>query len=178
MLFRSDLAKARQLVKESGVANPSFTMLTPNTDIAKQAMEIIQAMAKEAGIDIKLQLIEFVTMLEQTRAGNFEADYVGWSGRIDPDGNIANLLSCKSAGNDGRYCNDGVEKLLQQAQLSVDPAVRKKSYDPAIRQILADLPIIYLWHGTWLYAFDARLKGFVAYPDGIVRLNGVTLNKS
>lgn len=175
---KRDLAKARQLVKESGVANPSFTMLTPNTDIAKQAMEIIQAMAKEAGIDIKLQLIEFVTMLEQTRAGNFEADYVGWSGRIDPDGNIANLLSCKSAGNDGRYCNDGVEKLLQQAQLSVDPAVRKKSYDPAIRQILADLPIIYLWHGTWLYAFDARLKGFVAYPDGIVRLNGVTLNKS
>ena len=68
-------------------------MLTPNTDIAKQAMEVIQAMAKEAGIDIKRQLVEFVTMLEQARSGNFEADYVGWSGRIDPDGNIANLLS-------------------------------------------------------------------------------------
>ena len=175
---KRDLAKARALVRESGVANPSFTMLTPNTDIAKQAMEVIQAMAKEAGIDIKLQLIEFVTMLEQTRAGNFEADYVGWSGRIDPDGNISNLLSCKSAGNDGRYCNDGVEKLLREAQLSVDPAIRKKSYDPAIRQILEDRPILYLWHGTWLYAFNAGLKGFVAYPDGIVRLNGVTLNKS
>jgi peptide/nickel transport system substrate-binding protein len=177
-VVKRDVAKARQLVKESGVANPSFTMLTPNTDIAKQAMEVIQAMAREAGIDIKIQTIEFVTMLQQTREGNFEADYVGWSGRIDPDGNIANLLSCKSAGNDGRYCNQQVEKLLQDAQLSVDPAVRKKSYDPAVRQILADLPIIYLWHGTWLYAFDARLKGFVPYPDGIVRLNGVTLNKS
>jgi len=122
---KRDVAKARQLVKDSGVANPSFTMLTPNTDIAKQAMEVIQAMAREAGIDIKIQTIEFVTMLQQTREGRFEADYVGWSGRIDPDGNIANLLSCKSAGNDGRYCNEQVEKLLQQAQLSVDPAVRK-----------------------------------------------------
>ena len=174
---KRDLAKARALVKESGVANPSFTMLTPNTDIAKQAMEVIQAMAKEAGIDIKLQLIEFVTMLEQARNGNFDADYVGWSGRIDPDGNISNLLACKSAGNDGRYCNDNVEKLLQEAQLSVDPAIRKKSYDPAVRQILEDRPILYLWHGTWLYAFNAGLKGFVAYPDGIVRLNGVTLTK-
>jgi peptide/nickel transport system substrate-binding protein len=165
-------------VKASGVANPGFTMLTPNTDIAKQAMEVIQAMAKEAGIDIKLQMIEFVTMLQQTRDGNFDADYVGWSGRIDPDGNISNLLSCKSAGNDGRYCNQDVEKLLQEAQLSTDPAIRKKSYDVAVRQILEDRPIIYLWHGTWLYAFTNKLKGFVPYPDGIVRLNGVTLDKS
>jgi peptide/nickel transport system substrate-binding protein len=175
---KRDLAKAKELVKASGVANPGFTMLTPNTDIAKQAMEVIQAMAKEAGIDIKLQMIEFVTMLQQTRDGNFDADYVGWSGRIDPDGNISNLLSCKSAGNDGRYCNQDVEKLLQEAQLSTDPAIRKKSYDVAVRQILEDRPIIYLWHGTWLYAFTNKLKGFVPYPDGIVRLNGVTLDKS
>jgi peptide/nickel transport system substrate-binding protein len=175
---KRDLAKARALVKESGVANPTITFLTPNTDIAKQAMEVIQAMAKEAGIEVKIQTIEFVTMLAQARDGNFEADYVGWSGRIDPDGNISNLLACKSAGNDGKYCNETVERLLKEAQLSVDPAVRKKSYDPAIRQLLEDRPILYLWHGTWLYAFNAGLKGFVPYPDGIVRLNGVSLNKS
>lgn len=99
-------------------------------------------MAKEAGIDIRIRTIELVTMRKQTRKENFEAGYVGWSGRVDPDGNISNRLSCKSAGNDGRYCNDGVEKLPQEAQLSVDPAVRKKSYDPAIGAILEDRPIL------------------------------------
>jgi peptide/nickel transport system substrate-binding protein len=174
---KRDLDRAKALLREAGTQNPNLTVLTPNNDIARTAMEVIQAMAKEAGIEIKLQAIEFVSMLQRTREGDFEADYVGWSGRVDPDGNIASLLACKSAGNDGRYCNPEVERLLESARLSVDPAERKKSYDPAIRAILDDRPIVYLWHGTWLYAFNAGLKGFVAYPDGIVRLKGVTLSK-
>jgi peptide/nickel transport system substrate-binding protein len=132
-------------------------------------------MAREAGIEVKIQLTEFITMLQQAREGNFDADYVGWSGRIDPDANIHTLLGCKVPGNDGHYCNEELERLLQQARLTSDRAARKKAYDAAAGILLDERPIIYLWHQKWIWGFSANLESFVPYPDGLIRLRDVKL---
>jgi len=49
-VVKRDVAKARQLVRESGVVSPSFAVPTPNTGIAKQAMEAIRPCARRATI--------------------------------------------------------------------------------------------------------------------------------
>ncbi len=168
-----DLAKAKALLREAGVSNPSFTMLVPNSNDNAQAAAIIQSMAKEAGIEVKLQTVEFITMLQQAKDGRMDADFVGWSGRIDPDANIQPLLACKAPGNDGHYCNPELDKLLEAGRLTADKAERKKAYD-RIAEILSDeKPILYLWHPKWFYGFTSKLDGFVPYPDGLIRLRGV-----
>lgn len=168
-----DVARAKALLKEAGAVNPTLTLLVPNADADRQAAEIIQSMAKEAGIEVKLQLTEFITMLQQAREGTFDADYVGWSGRIDPDANIHTLLGCNVPGNDGHYCNPELEKLLQAARLTSDRDARKRSYDGVMRILLDERPIIYLWHQTWIWGFTADLQGYVPYPDGLIRLRDV-----
>src|SRR5690242_10537264 len=45
---KRDLNRARQLLKEAGVPNPSFTLMTPTTSDAQRIAQIVQAMAKEA----------------------------------------------------------------------------------------------------------------------------------
>ncbi len=80
-----DLAKAKALLKEAGVSNPGFTMLVPNSNDNAQAGAIIQSMAKEAGIEVKLQTVEFITMLQQAKDGRMDADFVGWSEGLRPD---------------------------------------------------------------------------------------------
>ena len=52
-------------------------------------------------------------------------------------------------------------------------AVRKASYDAAQAILLKDLPIIYLYHPVWFWALTKKLEGFVPYPDGMIRLQGV-----
>jgi peptide/nickel transport system substrate-binding protein len=168
-----DVARARALLKESGVVNPTLTLLVPNADADRQAAEIIQSMAQEAGIAVKIQLTEFITMLQRAHDGAFDADYVGWSGRIDPDANIHTLLGCNVPGNDGHYCNPELEKLLQAARLTSDRDARKRAYDGVMRILLDERPIIYLWHQTWIWGFTADLKGYVPYPDGLIRLRDV-----
>lgn len=168
-----DVERAKALLKDAGVTNPSLTLLVPNADADKQNAEIIQSMAREAGIDVKIQLTEFITMLQQAREGNFDADYVGWSGRIDPDANIHTLLGCKVPGNDGHYCNEEVERLLQAARLTGDQPTRKKAYDGVAKILLDERPIIYLWHQKWIWGFTANLQGYVPYPDGLIRLRDV-----
>jgi peptide/nickel transport system substrate-binding protein len=168
-----DVERAKALLKEAGVVNPTLTLLVPNADADRQAAEIIQSMAKEAGIEVKIELTEFITMLQRAREGAFDADYVGWSGRIDPDANIHTLLGCNVPGNDGHYCNPEVDRLLQEARLTSDRAARKRAYDGVMRILLDERPIIYLWHQTWIWGFTADLKGYVPYPDGLIRLRDV-----
>jgi len=168
-----DVEGAKALLKEAGVTNPTITLLVPNADGDRQSAEVIQSMAREAGIEVKVQLTEFITMLQQAHDGTFDADYVGWSGRIDPDANIHTLLGCKVPGNDGHYCNQEIETLLQAARLTGDRDARKKAYEGVARILADERPIIYLWHQKWIWGLSADLKGYVPYPDGLIRLRDV-----
>jgi peptide/nickel transport system substrate-binding protein len=170
-----DIARAKALLKEAGVEHPLLNLLVPNSNDDRAAAEMIQAMAAEAGIEIRLQAIEFITMLQYAHDGNFEADYVGWSGRIDTDANIHTLLACKAPGNDGRYCGVDMEKGLDAARLTSDDAERARIYEGVMRELIEDKPILYLWHQKWLYGFTNRLEGYVPYPDGLIRLRDVKL---
>jgi peptide/nickel transport system substrate-binding protein len=172
---KRDVAKAKALLRDAGVPSPSFTMMVPIGPENERAAQVIQAMAKEAGFDVKLQVTEFARALELARQGQMEAFYLGWSGRTDPDGNLYSFLACGGALNDGRYCNQEVEKELDLSRTAADPAERLKHYEAVAAQAAKDLPIIYLFHRKWIYAYSPRLSGFTPIPDGLIRVKGLTL---
>jgi len=173
-----DAAKAKALLAAAGVPKPSFTMMVPTNPETLRAAQVIQAMAGEAGFDIKIQATEFASSLDLASKGDYEAYLIGWSGRTDPDGNIYNFASCKGppALNAARYCNPDVDAELDAARTAAAPAERMTHYAKVARQLLDDRPIIYLWHRKWLYAMNAKLSGFEPYPDGLIRPQGIKLN--
>ena len=78
--------------------------------------------------------------------------------------------SCKGTLNYSGYCNAEVDRLLDAARHSPDIAERVRLYT-RVREILAaDEPYLFLYHPKWIWAHGARLKGFVAHPDGIMRV--------
>ena len=85
---RRDIARAKALLKEAGVPNPTFTLVTPTTSDAQRLALVIQAMTREAGFNVKIQATEFATSLNMADKGDFEAYVLAWSGRADPDGNL------------------------------------------------------------------------------------------
>jgi peptide/nickel transport system substrate-binding protein len=172
---KRDVAKAKQLLKEAGVDRVKFELTFGTSTTTQQIAEIIQAMAAEAGFDISLRPTEFAAMQKEAQAGNFDVNVIGWSGRVDPDGNIHPFVSCKGALNDGRYCNEAVDKLLNEARVTNDEAKRKQLYDAAQEILQEDLPIIYTYYQPWPFAHTKKVQNFKPYPDGMIRLNGVKL---
>jgi peptide/nickel transport system substrate-binding protein len=172
---KRDVAKAKALLKEAGVPNPSFTLMVGIGPENERAAQVIQAMAKEAGFDIKLQVTEFARALDLATQGRMEAFFVAWSGRTDPDGNLYNHLACGAALNYGHYCNEDVEKALDLSRTTADPAGRLKQYEAIAAQNAKDEAIIYLFHRKWIYGYTPRLTGFTPIPDGLVRVKGLTL---
>jgi peptide/nickel transport system substrate-binding protein len=39
------------------------------------------------------------------------------------------------------------------------------------------MPIVYLYHPVWIWALDEAIEGFQAYPDGMIRLHGVSMTE-
>jgi len=131
-------------------------------------------MAAEAGISIELAAKEFATLLADQSAGNYTASQIGWSGRVDPDGNIHQFMTTGGGINDSKYSNPDMDRYLDDARLSTDPELRKASYNNAIALQQQDMPIIYLYHPVWIWALDDGVSGFNPYPDGMIRLHGVS----
>ncbi|MBV9360769.1 MAG: ABC transporter substrate-binding protein, partial [Betaproteobacteria bacterium] len=172
---KRNVERAKQLLKEAGVPNPSFTLMTPTTSDGQRLAQVVQAMSKDAGFDIKIQAVEFATSLNLADKGQFEAYALGWSGRADPDGNLQTFIACKGPLNTSGYCVPEVDEAIEKSRTSLDPAVRAKAYEVVATHVAKDRPIIYLFHRNWLWAHTAKLSGLRTVPDGMVRLQGLQM---
>src|SRR5688572_33269095 len=173
---KRNLERAKQLLKEAGVTNPSLTLMTPTASDAQRIAQVVQAMAKEAGFDVKIQSTEFATALKLQDQGQFEAFVLAWSGRADPDANLHQFLSCKGPLNGSGYCQNDVEARINEARTSLDPKQRAAAYEKIAQQVQKDRPIVYLFHRNWLWAHNAKLSGLRTVPDGMVRVQGLRMN--
>ena len=171
-----DVEKAKALIKEAGFERVPIEMQIPNNPVAAQMMQIVQSMVAEAGFDVTLKTTEFATLLDAQSSGNYQLSRSDWSGRSDPDGNIQQFVTTGAGLNDSKYSNPEVDKLLLEARQSQDNAVRKQKYDAAEAILSQDLPIIFLGHQAWIWAYNKKVSGFVPSPDGMIRLVGVKKN--
>src|SRR5579863_6581440 len=173
---RRDLAKAKALLKESGVALPvSVDFMVPKGPENEAVAQVLQSMAAESGFDLKIRLIEFATSFKQAQAGEFQAFLIGWSGRIDPDGNSYVFLHSGAPQNDGGYANPEADRLMEEGRSTSDMAQRKSIYEKLTKIVLDDEPIIYLYHRKLLIAHTTKLEGYRPMPDGLVRVVGLKL---
>ena len=173
-----DVDQAKALLKQAGVTLPVPVTLTiqNNSDI-QQAGQVIQAMANEAGFDVKLRTMEFASSLQAGYAGQFEAYLIGWSGRSDPDGNMWQFLHTTGTFNYGHYSNPDVDKWLDDARLITDQEQRKADYHNVWVQERKDMPLVYLWVPKNIVGMRKEVNGFVQVPDGLIRLQGITISK-
>ncbi len=170
-----DIAKAKALLQQAGMLHPAFTLLVGNSSVEQQAGEVLQAMAKEVGFILKLRAAEANAQVASARAGDYDATVVIWSGRPDPDGNVAIWLQCDGFLNWGKYCNPSFDALLAKARGVTDVAARQAAYRQVVDTYLRDRPHIVLYHAKWLWALSDKVSGFVPTPDGLIRPQGMAV---
>ena len=173
-----DVAKAKELLKQAGVSLPvTVHLMVINAPDQVQTGEVIQSMASEAGFDVKIDATEFATSLSMSDRGDFEAYLIGWSGRTDPDANLWSFVHTGGPLNASHYSNKDVDNWLDQARLTTDIAQRRDLYRNVSEQTEKDLPLMYLYVGKFIVAMSKNVSGFVPVPDGLVRLQGMTMSK-
>jgi peptide/nickel transport system substrate-binding protein len=171
-----NLAAARKLIADAGVATPIVVdFMVPNNPESRQAAEVLQAMAAEAGFDLKIRVTEFATSIKEAEEGRFQAYFVAWSGRVDPDGNSYIFIKCGAPQNNGHYCNRDVDQWLEQSRVLSKFEERKAVYEKIADATLKEGAIIYLYHRPAIIAHTAKLEGYNQLGDGLVRVVGARL---
>ena len=159
-----DISKAKSMA-----TGFSFALKTPNTPGSIQEATLIKDQLSKAGITANIQTEEFGQILTEASAHKFDAALVGWSGRIDPDGNMYGWFHTGGGFNDGQYSNPQVDSLLEQARVASDQAARKPLYDQAQKILVEDVAYIFIGHGPAQEIASAKVHNFPLIADSIDR---------
>lgn len=173
---KRDVAKAKKLLEEAGLKAPvTVDFMVPNNPESRQVAEVIQAMTAEAGFDVKIRVTEFATSLKEAEQGRFQAFFIGWSGRVDPDGNSYIFFKTKAPQNNGGFSNADVDKWLDETRVASSLKDRKAIYGKIAEKVLNEGSIIYLYHQLSIIAHTSKLTGYEQLADGLVRVTGLKL---
>ncbi len=168
--LHANVPLAQKLVKASGVQTPITVHLMLGTDpVDARLGQVIQAMEQKIGINVVLGPTEFVTSLNKADAGTFDTFAVGWSGRVDPDGNIYGFVATPGTLNDAGYSSARLDAILNGARKSVTQKSRITLYSAAMKIIHRDRPLIYLYHPVNYYGVSKTVDGVQVFGDGLIR---------
>ncbi|CAM4273430.1 ABC transporter substrate-binding protein [Nocardia ninae] len=166
-----DPARSKELLKEAGVQLPyPITLQVMNVPDHLRYAQALRDSVAEGGFDLRLVPAEYSTMLDAQKRGTYEALLLGWSGRIDPDGNTARFLTTGSNGNYSGYNSPILDDLLGWAAHSTNAAQRGALYEQAVRFIQRENPYIYTYRLRNLTVHSTWVTGIEVYADGAVRL--------
>jgi peptide/nickel transport system substrate-binding protein len=168
-----DVDAAKKLLTAAGVPHPAFTLTAGTGTVEQQVAQTLQAMSAEAGFAMKIQPTEATTALQNSTAGHYQMSLAIWSGRPDPDGNISIWIACDGFLNWGKYCDPELDRVLNAARATTDPAERAQLYAKAVDIYGVARPELVLYHFKWLWGVSRKVSGFVPNPDGLIRLGGM-----
>ncbi|WP_211206473.1 ABC transporter substrate-binding protein [Demetria terragena] len=167
-----DPKKSRALLKDAGFKTPvKVSMKVTNSPDVLRLAQAIQGSVSKGGFELTIEPVEFTTLLDDTSTGNFEIAQLGWSGRVDPHGNMAAFLTTKAPNNYGSYSNKDVDALMVKAAQATTTSKRSKIYGRIVQQVQKDDPLIYLYRQRSLTTYSTKVVGIRAYADGVIRLD-------
>jgi peptide/nickel transport system substrate-binding protein len=161
---------AKAAFKKAGASgNVDVHMMIGTDPIAARFGAVIQSQEKPIGFNVILEPMEFTAALNREDAGKYETFAVGWSGRVDPDGNFYQFVNSKGSQNDSGYVNAAVDKATNQARAILNQSRRITQYHTALAQVLKDLPLIYLYNPINRFGVAKTVGGVQIYGDGLIR---------
>jgi peptide/nickel transport system substrate-binding protein len=149
--LKRDLAEAKQLLAKAGRPDGFALSLLVNNDPPQlqQAAELIKDQLREIGIDVTIQLMQGPALAAALQAGQHQVGLSVTVPGLDPDSWAYPLFSTKGAFNSfTHYNNPEVDRLLELARTTLDPAARKPLYQQAQRLIVDDAAVCFLLSPT------------------------------
>ena len=152
-------------------------MTTANMPINAQEAEVIQAQLAEAGITMKIKLVDASTQLAEGNGKNFEMISYQWSGRPDPDGNTYQFFKTSpgTSLNWSGISNPQIDALLDRSRELQSQAERKKLFSELTKILQDELPMVFIVHPIEPKAFSPRVQSYPPIPDGMMRFKDVWL---
>ncbi len=173
--FTRDVAKAKKLLAEAGYPNGIDTEIICRPQPAWELLAV-QAMVeqwKEAGIRVKINVMPSTQYWEVWTKVPF--GFTTWAHR--PLGIMSLALAYRSGGswNESKYSNPEFDRLLTQAEGTLDVASRRETMARLETILQEDGPIVQpVWRSIFTF-HDKRVLGFRPHPTLYIFANQLAI---
>jgi peptide/nickel transport system substrate-binding protein len=160
-LIKRDLAAARALAKAAGYDGRPIALITSHAppEIYDAAI-VVQAMAREAGINFEIVTLDWATQLARYSSGEYQAMLFGYSARLDPSLLFNAFIGDKSVDPRKVWDTPAALSLLRQSFDAEDPRARQAVFDAMDRQFRAEAPAIILYNSRRVTALGRGVTGY------------------
>ncbi len=168
IIYRRDLARARQLLKEAGYPDGFEISMdhgdqTPYPEVA----QVLQNSLAQVGIEVKLNKLVSAQLWPKYRAQKHELILARWGpDYIDPHTNAQPFADYKAKQLCWRnaYYNDKTSGLIQAAGVEMNDDKRISLYQEANRIIQEEGPYAFLFQPLYQHAVRKNVENFYAAP--------------
>lgn len=173
--------------KATRFKEPLYLKINAASAPTRQYASVIQNQLKQVGIPCEIDQVEFNTLLDQQRKGQFQLTTGRWVGGNQDPIYLHDLFYTGAYQNRGRYSNPELDKLLDEALNSFNRDDAKKLYEQAQDLISREVPQLPLWYveqmavarknvqnlnvsvdGDWRYLRDVTFEGGKQGPFVVV----------
>jgi len=162
---RLDADGARRLLAEAGRAGggglPRFTLMYNNSEVHREVAEALQEMwRRELGIQVSIENQELKGTLEARRTGAYDMLLSSWIPDYEDPSAFLEIWRGDDADNFTGWSSADYDSLLFSAARTQEPQARSALYQRAERLLLADAPVIPLYHYTHAFLMRPSVKGW------------------
>lgn len=171
-----DAKTAKELLPPATAKTLSdITFGTGGSDLGPMVKAIAE---RDLGVHVDVEQSPFADYLSELDAHTYGLFAVTWVADYpDPENFLDVLFHTGSPRNYSNYSNPKVDALLDQANVEQDAAKRTDLYRQAQQQILDDVALIPLYHGTDYALVKPYVKGLSITAMGILRLETVWVER-
>jgi ABC-type transport system substrate-binding protein len=171
---KHDPARAKKLLAEYG--KPVKIKLSVSTaPVSVLTGQALQQMWKKVGIETEILQLEQVQLIRAAASKQYQVMLYRWAGGADPDKNVHQFFHSKGAVNRTGYSDPEMDRLLDDARTTTDPAKRLALYRQVNNLLARDLPYIFLNYFTNFSLAGPTVRGVATVPDGLIRPQGIRL---
>jgi ABC-type transport system substrate-binding protein len=132
----------------------------------RQYAGVIQNQLKQVGIPCEVETVEFNTLLDQQRKGQFQLTTGRWVGGNQDPVYLHDVFRTGAYQNRGRYGNPEVDRLLDAAVSAPDRATAKDLYVKAWEIISREVPQFPLWYVDQMVVARRNVQNINVPVDG------------
>jgi peptide/nickel transport system substrate-binding protein len=176
-----DLNKAKQLLKESGVATPvTLKLLFRSNDAVHQPTAVaLKEMWGKLGVTLELDPLDRATATQRYRANQFQVYVTSWTNDIPDPSQLAayELGFTESESYHSGYKSAEMDALLARGLRETNQEKRRQIYYEIQELALRDSPLIWLYYSPYTAAISKKMKGFVQMATGPWIFKNVTVGE-
>lgn len=157
-------ARARALLADAGYTQSSPLQLNykfGGQESNRRVAVALQSMWEEIGIDVTLENVGGNGVVADSRSGNFEAIRYQYYAPFQDPVVFLQLMQSDAVVNLSKYSNPEFDRMLQEADRTLDPQQRIARLQELETIVMSDHPVIPIYYNQRNYLVSPRVNGWV-----------------